>query len=93
MRAEGNGDTLICVQNLLSIVQTECPFARDKGIDARLIDRPSNDMEELDESVTDLLNVYEPRVSDDGLDVIYSDDGNFDVTVNIAASGGGIDGD
>lgn len=92
MRAEDNGNVLICIQNLLSMVKSECPFARDKGVDARLIDQVAMNFEDLDEDVTNLLENYEPRAKASGLNVVYEEDGNFSVTVNTSPEGGTEDG-
>lgn len=92
MRAEDNGNVLVCMQNLLSMVKTECPLARDKGVDARLIDQAAVNFEDLDEDVTDLIANYEPRAKADGLSVTYDDDGNFAITVNTSPEGGDEDG-
>lgn len=92
MRAEDNGNVLVCMQNLLSMVKTECPLARDKGIDARLIDQVAMNFEDLDEDATDLIANYEPRAKADGLSVVYDDKGNFAITVNTSPEGGTEDG-
>lgn len=88
MRSEENGNSLICIQNLVSMIKTECPLARDKGIDARLIDMPASNFEELDEDVTNLLNDYEPRAQADSLDILHDENGNFRITVNTSTAGG-----
>lgn len=87
MRATGNGKPLTCLQNLLSMVETECPLARDKGIDARLIDRPAENMEDIDEDITDLVAEYEPRLSTEEIDITMNEDGEFSVIVNVNKGG------
>lgn len=93
MRAEGNGDTLICLQNLISIIKTECPLARDKGIDARLIDQAATNFEDFDEDTTDMLAKYEPRIRVNDLTIQYHGEGQFDLRVNTSDIGGAEDAD
>ncbi len=92
MRAEGNGEAHVCLQNLLSMQKNECPLSRGKGIDARLLDGPANGMEELDEDVTNLINDYEPRLDAQGIDWEFDGEGDFFVTVQAKTSGGENDG-
>ena len=42
MKAKGNGDPAQCVGNLLRLIRGEVPYERLKGLDPRLIDRPSS---------------------------------------------------
>lgn len=93
MRAEGNGDVMVCLQNLVSIVKTECPLARDKGVDARLIDQVATNFEDLDEDVTDMLAKYEPRIKVDDLTIQAEEEGRFSIRVNTSNAGGGADAD
>lgn len=83
MRAEGNGEASICLQNLLATQKTECPLSRDKGIDARLIDSPASGMEELDEDITNLINDYESRLDAQGMDWDFDREGDFFVTARV----------
>lgn len=83
MRAEGNGEASVCLQNLLATQKTECPLSRDKGIDARLIDSPASGMEELDEDITNLINDYESRLDAQDLDWDFDGEGDFSVTVRV----------
>ncbi|MCB6992889.1 hypothetical protein LI177_05240 [bacterium 210820-DFI.6.37] len=87
MRAIGNGEPMTCLQNLLSMVETECPLARDKGIDARLVDRPADNMEDIDEDITDLIAEYEPRLSTEEINIVMDNEGDFSMTVQVGAGG------
>jgi phage baseplate assembly protein W len=62
MKAHGNGEVSQCVGNLLRLIRGEVPYERLKGMNPRLIDRPSS--EAAPELVADaewLLENYEPR--------------------------------
>lgn len=62
MRASGNGDTNVCVNNLLRTFRGEVPFERVKGLNPRLIDLPADEAEiELRQDAEWLLENYEPR--------------------------------
>lgn len=64
MKAKGNGDPAQCVGNLLRIIRGEVPFERLKGLDPRLIDRPSSTAaQELAADAEWLIENYEPRVN------------------------------
>lgn len=92
MRAEGNGEASVCLQNLLATQKTECPLSRDKGIDARLIDSPASGLEELDEEITNLINDYESRLNAQGVDWEFDGEGDFFVTAKVKMNGGENDG-
>lgn len=87
MRASGNGEPLVCLQNLLLMTKTECPLSRDKGVDARLFDSPSNDTEDLDEDITNLIDEYEQRLSAENIEVVMDEEGDFSVTVQVGPGG------
>lgn len=85
MLEKGNNNPFVCVQNLIKTVKTEVPFSRDKGIDARLIDKPVTEIEGLDADVTELIETYEPRVSADSLSIeTDAENGNFTININAA---------
>lgn len=70
MLAKGNSDPALCVLNMISTVQGECPMARDKGIDSSMIDRPITKVEgQYLTNVENLIEKYEPRVDLDEVDV------------------------
>lgn len=71
MKAKGNGDPAQCVGNLLRIIRGEVPFERLKGLDPRLIDRPSSiAAEELAADAEWLIENYEPRVNLKNVDLM-----------------------
>ena len=68
MKASGNGDVNVCVANLLRTFRGEVPYERVKGLDPRLIDRPSRDAEiEVQQDATWLIEAYEPRAIVNGI--------------------------
>lgn len=70
MKAKGNGDPATCVGNLLRLIRGEVPYERMKGLDPRLIDRPSSIAgPELVADAEWLIENYEPRVSLDSIDL------------------------
>lgn len=86
MKANGNGKSEICVQNLLRTIRGEVPYERTKGIDRTLIDRPSGTVKpELIADVEFVVETYEPRVSLDSVDyrAVAAEIGGFQIGVNI----------
>lgn len=85
MRASGNGDKKVCVQNLLAIVRGEVCFDRLRGLDPRIIDRPAG--EAVNEAVNDAtweIETYEPRAVVRNIEAVKEDqDGNFKITADI----------
>lgn len=70
MKAKGNGDPATCVGNLLRIIRGEVPYERMKGLDPRLIDRPSSiAAAELKADAEWLIENYEPRANLDSIDL------------------------
>ncbi len=91
MRASGNGAPDVCANNLLRTFRGEVPFERVKGINPRLIDRPSSEVNsELNDDAEWLVNTYEPRVTLDGVTVSGTSvaDGGFSITANITGMEG-----
>lgn len=62
MRAQGNSDPQVCAANLLRTVRGEVPYARTKGIDGSLIDRPASSPE-VAEDIEWVIEEYEPRLA------------------------------
>lgn len=63
MRASGNGNPKICVQNLLQLLRGENPYERIKGIDPRLIDQPAQSAgPQIQQDAEWLIETYESRV-------------------------------
>lgn len=70
MKASGNGDAAQCVGNLLRLIRGEVPYERMKGLDPRLIDRPSSTAaQELRADAEWLIEQYEPRVTLSSIDL------------------------
>ena len=64
MRAKGNGDKDVCVQNLLAIVRGEVPYDRLRGLDARTVDKAASDaVTEAKQDAEWVLETYEPRAT------------------------------
>lgn len=71
MKASGNGDKAVCVQNLLAIVRGEVCFDRVRGLDPRIVDKPAG--EAASEAINDaqwLLKTYEPRAEVDAIRLV-----------------------
>ncbi len=86
MRDKGNGDINVCTNNLLRMFRGEVPFERLKGINPRLIDRPTVEaIPEIQQDAEWLLETYEPRATVQGIDVELNSgtDGGLSITANI----------
>lgn len=86
MKASGNGNIDLCVNNLLRTFRGEVPFERVKGIDPRLIDKPLETAEaEAQQDARWLLETYEPRATVTEIVTGNSDAvaGGFTITANI----------
>ncbi|MEE0433919.1 MAG: early E1A protein [Peptococcaceae bacterium] len=94
MRAQGNGDPQVCVQNLLRTVRGDVPFARLKGIDGRNIDVPETIASPA--VIADaiwVIDTYEPRVDAQdvttaALDSVY---GDFTVSATVGDAVGTVE--
>ena len=87
MLASGNGNKKICVNNLLSIVRGEVPYDRLRGLDARIIDKPSGEADdELCQDAMWVLETYEPRAEIQQIQVTQDDaaNGQFSVSAQIS---------
>lgn len=74
MKAHGNSDIRLCVDNLLRTFQGEVPYERLKGINPRLIDSPASEMEILLRQDAEwLVETYEPRAVLRGITLEQSD--------------------
>lgn len=90
MKANGNGEPMQCVSNLLRITRGECPYDRIKGIDPTLIDQPTEIVAPLMQAEAKwLIDTYEPRVNVDEIDIsaLTSQNGSFSLNVNAAVTG------
>lgn len=86
MLSSGNGKKQICVQNLLLIVRGEVCFDRIRGLDPRIIDRPSaTGADEARRDALWMLKTYEPRALVNSVQIMQDDaeNGGFRVTANI----------
>ena len=86
MRATGNGDKRVCVQNLLAIIRGEVPYDRIRGLDARNMDRPADDAAaDIQQDAAWVLRTYEPRAEVQRIQVTRDGaaGGAFSVTANI----------
>lgn len=86
MKASGNGNVALCVNNLLRTFRGEVPFERVKGLDPRLIDQPvASAGQEVQQDATWLLETYEPRVTVNAIIMSKTDaaNGGFHVTADI----------
>lgn len=87
MLKSGNGQPKKCIENLLSIVRGEIPFDRVRGLDARLIDSPSETAKaEFEQDARWNVKTYEPRINVDTVkfDVKKAKSGDFTVDVDIS---------
>ena len=85
MRAEGNSNVQVCIDNLLKTTKGEVPYAREKGIEGGIIDLPHNDAEvELAASADECLDTYEPRVDIEDIEIdVITVDGNLTYNVEV----------
>lgn len=90
MKANGNGEPMQCVANLLRITRGECPYDRIKGIDPTLIDQPTEIVAPLMQAEAKwLIKTYEPRVNADEVNInaITSQNGSFALNVDATVTG------
>jgi len=85
MRKSGNGNPIVCADNLLRLFRGEVPYERVKGMDPRTIDRPTPDAEaKIIQDATWLLETYEPRVDVNSIGVSYSEDTkSYDINADL----------
>ena len=90
MKANGNGEPMQCVANLLRIIRGECPYDRIKGIDPTLIDQPTEIVAPLMQAEAKwLIDTYEPRMNADDIDIraLTSQNGSFALNVDATVTG------
>lgn len=91
MRASGNGNVKVCVGNLLRIIRGEVPYERLKGLDARLIDQPTETVQaQAKEDARWLLETYEPRAVVESINIGYDEaaaSGGLVITAKIKGEG------
>lgn len=85
MRASGNGNPIVCANNLLHLFRGEVPYERIKGMNPRTVDRPTPDAEaEIVQDAEWVLGTYEPRVQVNNIGVNYSEDTkSYEITADL----------
>ena len=88
MRAEGNSNVQVCIDNLLKTTMGEVPYARKKGIDGDIIDMPLGEAEvEFADSADGCIDVFEPRVDLEDFDLdVVTDNGDIEYTFVVTPS-------
>lgn len=90
MKASGNGDIRVCAANLLRIWRGEVPYERIKGLDPRLIDKPtSTAAPQIQQDARWLLETYEPRAAVESVTAAQdgSAAGGMTITAKITGEG------
>ena len=90
MRANGNGDVKVCASNLLRTFRGEVPYERIKGIDPRMLDKPTSTVPaEIQQDVRWVLETYEPRADVESVDVVFDEgvNGSLIITANLKGEG------
>ena len=90
MKSTGNGRPEQCAANLMMIIRGEVPYERIKGLDARMIDRPSSTaVPEIRADAEWVLRTYEPRIRLDrvGIENLLAAEGNFGLNAGITEMG------
>ncbi len=84
MKATGNGLPQQCVSNLLKLNQYEVPYARLKGMDSSIIDKPCLTAKSQARNHAEwLISTYEPRVLINKIDVNTKSDGSFEIVPDL----------
>lgn len=84
MKAIGNGDPQVCVQNILNIVRGQAPYLRGMGLDGTLYDKPIEEVKPLViADAEEQIETYEERVSIDEIDAIETKDHNLKIIPEI----------
>ena len=85
MRAEGNSNVQVCIDNLLKTTKGEVPYAREKGIDGNIIDLPLDEAEvELVAAADECIDGYEPRVDIEDIEVgVINDNGTLTYDIDV----------
>ena len=90
MRANGNGDVKVCASNLLRIYRGEVPYERIKGLDPRMIDKPTSTvLAEIQQDVRWLLETYEPRADVESVAVTFDEALNSSLIITAQLKGEG----
>ena len=87
MKAFGNGKPQQCIANLLNLYQYEVPYARLKGMDASIVDLPTDEAEIVAKNHANLLiENYEPRVTVNDIDISYTEENRMVITPDITVN-------
>ena len=87
MKAFGNGKPQHCVANLLNLYQYEVPYARLKGMDASIVDLPTDEAEIVAKNHANLLiENYEPRVTVNDIEINYTEENRMIITPDITVN-------
>lgn len=87
MKAFGNGKPQQCIANLLNLYQYEVPYARLKGMDASIVDLPTDEAEIVAKNHANLLiENYEPRVTVNDIDISYTEENRMIITPDITVN-------
>lgn len=87
MRASGNGDPAVCVQNLLRTWRGEVPYERLKGLDPTPFDRPYGIARPaIEADAAWVVSTYEPRVTAQEAVMSNADllHGDFNLTMSVS---------
>lgn len=90
MKASGNGDVTTCAANLLRLFRGEVPYERIKGLDPRMIDRPTATVTpEIQQDAWWLLETYEPRAEVESVTATLNGEaeGALIITANLKGEG------
>ena len=90
MRAKGNGNVAVCVENLLRTFRGEVPFERVKGLNPRTLDTPMVTADpEIRQDAEWLIETYEPRAIVNGIIAGLGDEhGDIRLVADITETGG-----
>ena len=87
MKAFGNGKPQQCIANLLNLYQYEVPYARLKGMDASIVDLPTDEAEIVAKNHANLLiENYEPRVTVNDIEISYTEENRMVITPDITVN-------
>ena len=83
MLEKGNGNSAVCVLNLLRTWRGEVPYERLKGVDTAGVARPA-----MEADAVWVVNTYEPRVTANDAVTAALDgmQGDFELTMNVQES-------
>lgn len=81
MRAKGNGDISVTVNNLLAITRGEVQYDRLRGVGTEPIDKPAGEaIPEMEQDALWVLETYEPRAEVEEIHAVQDDLGEFTLT-------------